>query len=255
MGNIMKVVGKILMAIFFAVVIAFTSWMTLLLAQRMIPGNTILQFMTLSLFDVAAFVWFVSFVTQAKGTTQWAVSLIGFGIGIIGSVIMAAGELILGQKLVVLDDPTRLGWILIMVVIVAALAHALLTYAFHFSDPHMRNRIENEQKVAEAIEYAYKDAREQIEKEMDNLTKDLVESVMFDARQQLSQVTAGHIRRAQLAASNKQTVINVPAGASVPDKIFEQEIEKPDIQIEEPEPPSNPTNPAQMKQSRRNSGK
>ena len=173
MKDILATVGKIGGLVFAALVIGFTSWLTWLLAKRLIPDSTVLQFMTLALFDGAALVWFIQFITQAKGTLQWAISGIGFLVGLAGAVIMAGGELILGQSLVVVEDPTTMGWVLVSTVIVAALAHASLVYAFHFTDPSVKNRIENAQQVSKAIEKAYGDARQEIERHTQELTAGL----------------------------------------------------------------------------------
>lgn len=200
MKDIFATVGKIGGLIFAAAVIMFTSWLTLALAGRLIPDNTILQFMTLVLFDIAAFIWFIQFITQAKGTVQWAVAGIGFGVGLVGSIIMAGGELILGQQLVALEDPSKLGWVLVATVIIAALAHAVLTYLFHFVDPGVKNRIENAQQVSKAVEKAYRDTRGEIERNSDELTASLRASVMFEAQQEIARATAAHIRGAGMLA-------------------------------------------------------
>ena len=198
MKDILATVGKIGGLVFAALVIGFTSWLTWLLAKRLIPDSTVLQFMTLALFDGAALVWFIQFITQAKGTLQWAISGIGFLVGLAGAVIMAGGELILGQSLVVVEDPTTMGWVLVSTVIVAALAHASLVYAFHFTDPSVKNRIENAQQVSKAIEKAYGDARQEIERHTQELTAGLRESVLYEAQQQIGAATAAHIRGAAL---------------------------------------------------------
>jgi hypothetical protein len=196
MKDIANTIGKYLGLIFAAAVILFTASLTLQLAQRLIPDNVFLQYMTLVLFDVAAFVWFVMFITQAKGTVQWALAGIGFLVGLAGAIIMAGGELILGQKLVVISDPSRIGWVLVATVIIAALTHVTLAYAFHFSDPAVKNRVENAQEVSKAISRAYEDARAQIARNADLLTAGLVESTLFEAGQQISAATVSHIRNA-----------------------------------------------------------
>lgn len=198
MKDIFTHVGRILSYVFAALVITYTSLLTWQLAQRLIPDNTVLQFMTLVLFDIAALVWFVTFLTQAKGTLQWAIAGIGFLVGLAGAIIMAGGELILGQRLVVLDDPTVLGWALVSTVVVAALCHASLIYGFHLCDPSTKNRIENAQQVSKAIEKAYADARSEIERHNQELTESLRASVMYEAQQQIAGATAAHIRGAAL---------------------------------------------------------
>ncbi len=176
MKDIFSTVGKVMGLLFAALVIGYTSWLTYLLAQMLIPDQVFLQVMTLVLFDVAALVWFVQFLTTARGTMQWALAAIGFLVAIVGTVIMAVGELVLGQQLVVIEDPTRIGWILIATLAVSALVHVLLIYLFHFSDPMLMNRIETAQKVGAAISQAGQDARAEIDRNMPEITANLVDS-------------------------------------------------------------------------------
>lgn len=196
MNDIFKTIGKILGWVFAALVITYTTLLTFQLATRLTPGNLALQAMTVVLFDGAALTWFITFVTVARGTLQWAIAGIGFIVGLAGAIIMAGGELVLGQSLVTVDDPARLGWILVSTVIVAALVHATLIYLFHFADPEVKNRIENAQEVSKAIERAYKDARAEINRNVDSLTSGLLESVLHEAMQQINAATAVHIRNA-----------------------------------------------------------
>jgi len=217
MKDIFGTVGKILGFIFMAGVIAFTGWMTMRLGQRLIPGDSIMQWMILILFDGAAVVWFVLFITQARGTVQWAIAAIGWLIGLAGAVIMTAGELVLGQQLVLIEDPTRFGWIIIATVVVAALSHAILSYLFHFSDPAVRNRIENAQKTAQAIETAYNAARQQIDNNVDTLTEGLVASAIHEAQQQINAITAYHVRNAHQLEAKAGEIIR--GGAVVDGKV------------------------------------
>ena len=207
MKDIFATIGKILGLVFAAALIAFTGLMTVKLGKRMIPDDVLMQIMILVLFDAAALVWFVSFITQAKGTMQWAIAGLGWLIGLVGAVIMTAGELILGQQLIILDDPTRFGWILIATVVVAALGHVTLVYFFHFADPATRNRIENAQKVSKAIETAYNNARQMIDNQTDALTAGLVESALHEAQQQINAVTAYHVRNAAKLESHAGEVM------------------------------------------------
>lgn len=234
MKDIFATIGKIVGLIFAALVITFTSWLTWLLAARLIPDNTILQFMTIALFDGGALIWFIQFITQAKGTMQWAVAGIGWVIGLAGAVIMAGGELIMGQQLVTLDDPTTLGWVLVATVIVAALAHAVLIYLFHFVEPAVKNRIENAQQVSKAIEKAYGDARQEIERNAQELTESLRQSVMFEAQQQIGAQTAAHIRGAGLLAA--RTGETLRGGVVIPAQARDAET-GPAILAEQPAPP------------------
>ena len=195
MKDIFAVVGKILGLVFAASVIGYTAYLTFMLAQRIVPGNTILQVMTIVLFDIGALTWFILFLTVARGTVQWAIAGLGFIMGLGGAVVMAAGELILGQQLVAVDNVEQIGWILVGTTIAAALVHALLSYLFHLTEPSVWNRIENNQKIAAVQEKAYQSARAEIDRQADDMGKDLAASLVYQARAELAAAALPHLRQ------------------------------------------------------------
>jgi hypothetical protein len=176
-------IGKAITLLFATLIIFYTASLTFMVAGRLLPGNLLMQVMTVVLFDVAAIIWFLTYITQARSTSQWAISLIGFGIGLLGTVTMAAGELILGQQLVVFNDPSRLGWILITCVIVACLAHVTLVYLYHFTDPVTKNRVDMQQQVAAKIAQANKEAIQMLEAETTSLARAYRDTVIEHAKQ------------------------------------------------------------------------
>lgn len=216
MREIGAVIGKILGLVFGALVIGFTAWLTYLLAARIIPDNPILQAMCVILFDGGALIWFILFLTQAMGTAQWAVAGVGFAVGLVGAVIMAGGELLLGQSLVVLDNTEEIGWILVSTVIVAALCHATLTYAFHFTEPAVWNRIENNQRISKVQEKAYQTGRAEIDREAESMGKDLAASLVYQARAELAAAALPHLRTgASIESATAEALTSglvIPAG-------------------------------------------
>ena len=195
MKDIFGVVVKILGLVFAAAVIGYTAYLTFLLAQRIVPDNTVLQFMTIVLFDFGAAVWFFQFIATSKSAAQWAIAGLGFAMGLGGAVVMAGGELILGQKLVVVDNLEQIGWILVSVNIAAALVHALLSYMFHLAEPSVINRIENSVKIASVQEKAFKAARAEIDRQADDMGKDLASSLVYQARAELAAAALPHLRK------------------------------------------------------------
>ena len=183
MEDVGKNIGKIATFVFAFLLICYTSYLTFMLAQRMIPNSLLMQIMTLVLFDVSAVVWFVSFISQARGSAQWSISAIGFFIGLVGSVTMAGGELILGQQLVIIEDPSKLGWVLISTIIVAALTHVSLIYAFHFFDPDVRNKVEMAISVGKAMESARKNAQNHIKHNQEELSQAYMDAVIAEAKE------------------------------------------------------------------------
>lgn len=242
MKDISGSIGKILGLLFATLVIGFTAYLTYLLAARLVPGNTILQAMTVVLFDGGALVWFILFLTQARGTWQWAIAGVGFAVGLLGAVIMAGGELLLGQSLVDIGDTTKIGWILIATTVGAALAHATLSYAFHFADPETHNRIENAQKVSKVVGQAYKTARAEIDRQAEDMGKDLAASLVYEARAQLGAAALPHLRRggdietAALESHSGGAILNAKARDAMPARAYQAETKA-------------PTMPAQAQQS------
>ena len=218
MKEIGAVIGKILGLVFAASVIGYTAYLTYMLAQRLVPGNTILQAMTIVLFDIGALVWFVLFLTQAMGTAQWAIAALGFVMGLGGAVVMAGGELILGQQLVQVDNVEEIGWILVSTTIAAALTHALLSYMFHLAEPAVWNRIENNQKISKVQEKAYQNARAEIDRQSESMGADLAASLIYQARAQLKAAALPHLRSgAQIETSTAESLstgLVIPAGES-----------------------------------------
>jgi predicted PurR-regulated permease PerM len=108
--------------------------------------------------------------------------------------------------LVVLDDPTRFGWILIATVVFVALAHVVMAYLFHFADPAVKNQIEINQKISTAIERGKNNALAQIDAQIDAMSQKLADSIVYQAEQQLNSQTAVHLRQAyQIAEKAGET--------------------------------------------------
>ena len=195
MKDIFGVIAKILGLVLAVAVIGYTSYLTFLLAQRIVPDNTVLQFMTIVLFDLACFIWFLQFIATSKSAAQWAIAALGFTMGLGGAVVMAGGELILGQKLVVIDNLEQIGWILVSVNIAAALVHALLSYMFHLTEPSVINKIENAVKISGVQQKAYQSARAEIDRQADDMGKDLAASLVYQARAELAAAALPHLRK------------------------------------------------------------
>jgi hypothetical protein len=244
MNEIMKETAKVAGYVFAVLVVGFTSVLTFQMAARLVPGNILMQAMVLILFDVGAIVWFTQFLFVARGVMQWVLSGIGFLVGLVGAVVMAAGELVLGQSLVVLEDPTALGWVLVSTVICAALAHAILLYAFHFTDPDTWNRLDNSVAVTKAVTQAYKDARGEIVRQTFSMTQDLAASVVEDARLQIRAQALAYRRQpeqidavvsdaptinydllaAALVAAQKRAVVENPTPPTMPTETDEESV-------------------------------
>lgn len=203
MQKIGKFVGQALIIAFAAVIIAYTSALTFVLAARIVPDNMILQAITVILFDGAAFVWFILFISRANSVAQWGIAGLSWILSIMGVAVMAGGELAFSQSLFTVDEPEKLGFILVIAVIAAAIYNATMVYIFHLVDGEVWQSIENRIAVAAAMGEAYKTARAEIEsggnEQIKAITADLITAVTEEARQTIASKASAHRRAAQEA--------------------------------------------------------
>lgn len=163
MKKVFGFIGQVLVLAFAAAIIIYTTSLTFLLASKIVPENILLQAMVCILFDGAAFVWFVLFITRSNSVLQWGISALSWIVSMVGVAIMSAGELVMSQKLFNAGDPEKLGLILVVTVIVAAVYNAVMVYLFHFTDQVIINGIENSITTASAAQKVFEAARKQIE--------------------------------------------------------------------------------------------
>jgi hypothetical protein len=177
MKAVLGVFSKLVIGVFAVVVVVFTSSMTLSVAERLIPSNVGMQWMSLFLFDGAAVVWYAQFLYNARGRYQRALSAAGFFAALVGVITMTAGELLLGQNLVILDDPESLGWILVGCVIIVAVVHVVLLYLYHAAEPSVFESIENEEATEAMVSASYAKARAELDADASVIASALTESI------------------------------------------------------------------------------
>lgn len=167
-----KLIGVIFLA-FAAVVISYTAYLTFTLAGRIVPGNVIIQAMTVALFDVGALVWFgvLSFgdsgdddgdQNHERSIAQIVIAMSGFILSLIGVFVMVGAELILGQEMVLVDNPEQFGWMAIVAVIIMAIAHAFLAYAYKLASPEIWDKVDEAAQVAGVAGLMKKEANKQV---------------------------------------------------------------------------------------------
>jgi hypothetical protein len=176
MKAIMRTLSQALGLLLAGGVILFTSAMTFQAAQRLIPDDWLMQAATVILFDAAAFAWYMQFLYSARGRLQRATALIGFLVGLLGALCMTAAELLLGQGLVIVDT-AGVGWLVISVTIGAAVAHAILSYLYHATEPTVFEAIETEETVEGAVAKAHEAARANLERQSAALAAAMAEDI------------------------------------------------------------------------------
>lgn len=200
MSKIGKFVGQILVIVFAAVIIGYTSFLTFILAGRIVPDNLILQAVTVVLFDGAAFVWFTLFLTRANSVYQWGIAAVSWVVSIVLVCIMAGGELAMSQSLFTVENPERLGFLLVIAVIGAAVYNAAMVYIFHLVDGDVLQDINKRVAVAAARAQIVSTALQSIESGQDERiqaeAEALKDSVIQEAAALLSAQAAAHRKAA-----------------------------------------------------------
>lgn len=147
--------AKTLFAVFVLAVFAgimYYSWNALAL---IFPGDLKGQLFGMALFDLAALVWFLVFVKECKSTMQYVFSILGFLIGLSGTLFLVSVEVQLSSGARVIDGTAEtLSTIFTSVMI----GHLILTYAFHAVAPEVSAGISLGVERARITDRAQQDA-------------------------------------------------------------------------------------------------
>ena len=134
MRDVVKVASKILFYALALAVLGWTASLTIALVSRLLPGDVMTPFFALALFDGGALAWALTFLFQAQGLPQRAISLLAMVLDIVGVIMMSIGEIFLGgQQLTAIPD--GLGTLVVWVVGIWTALNLIAIYSFHIADP------------------------------------------------------------------------------------------------------------------------
>ena len=140
MRDVLKTASKILFYALALVVLLWTAGLTLDLAVQLLPGESLMPFFILALFDGGALAWCLVFLFQAQGLAQRAISLLMMVMDLIGVIGMSIAALFLsGQQLTAI--PEGLGTLVVWTVGVWTALNVAAIYAFHIADPEEMQEI------------------------------------------------------------------------------------------------------------------
>ena len=182
-----KVLGNITQYIFAAFCIAILGLLMTLTYQalgRIFPTNFTNQIWGLILFDLAAMIWALTFVFGSQTTGQYAIAALGFVTGFIGTLIMVASEVVLGQNLMT-TDAAQIGQWMVYGFIGATVLHAVLIYAHHASGPEIRQKIDVGIAKGEVTSEAIKQATAMLDVEKANLARTISDDILSQAKRDL----------------------------------------------------------------------
>lgn len=127
--------------------------------QLIFPGDLLGALFGLALFDLAAFVWFLTFIALSRSTMQYVFAAIGFLIGLGGTLFLVGIEVGISSSWLVADDMARpLSYLFILVMI----SHLVLIYARHVSAPEISASISLGVEKARIVGEAQRDAEKML---------------------------------------------------------------------------------------------
>ena len=145
------------------------------------PNDLLGQGFGMLLFDIAMFIWFMTFISKCESTMQYVFSMIGFLVGLAGTIGLVSIEVGISSGLFVAAEMTKpLTYIFIGVMI----GHLILLYAHHSAAPNVSASISLGVEKAKIVDKAGSDAESILTKNIAGLSaplaNKLVQEVMRD---------------------------------------------------------------------------
>jgi hypothetical membrane protein len=176
---------KYIFGIFGIAILGLLMTLTYQALGRIFPDSFINQLWGLILFDIAAICWALAFVFHSETVTQYAVSAIGFLVGFVGTLLMVAAEVALGQKMFTTNSEQISQW-LVYGFILATIAHAALLYAHHAGAPAVAQKIEIGIARGEITTEAMRQAVTTLDKEKAQLAQTITNEIIDAVKRDLN---------------------------------------------------------------------
>lgn len=160
MSKLLGPIAKTLFAIFILAVLAGVMYYSFHALGMIFPGDLMGQSFGMALFDVASLVWFLNFIGNSRSIMQYVFSLIGFLIGLAGTLGLVSIETGVSSGMMQAADMAKpLNYIFIA----ALIGHLILIYATHAAEPGVSADISFGVDQAQITARAQKDAEQLLE--------------------------------------------------------------------------------------------
>jgi hypothetical protein len=207
MKKILPHVMAILFAVFGLAIIAMLMIYSFSALGKLFPNNFLGQIMGMVLFDIAALVWLGTIIFLCKSVGQYAISTIGFVLGLVGTLLLVAVEVMMGgQELA--KVPAWAGDSIVWTFIIALVGHVILYYAFKLSAPEISAEISLGYETAAITDEAMKQATEQLIRERGALGQIIAPRMITDVKRNLGLPVAGDV--IDLTAQNVDEAAPLP---------------------------------------------
>ena len=163
-----KAIAKGLFYLFAFIVVAWMVTNTKGMLDMVFPGNAIIPWLGLAVFDVGAVAWLVVFLRDASGTGQRSVSIVSSLVSLIGAILMTVAHLYMGGQTIT-DVPAEMGTYVIWAIGIMTALHATAVWSYHVLDPLEMMEIKQKMGEDRIIALAYKKAEAEIDDRADVL--------------------------------------------------------------------------------------
>jgi apolipoprotein N-acyltransferase len=210
MKRIMPYVGKILFALFMMAAVVFLlslSWSAL---NKIFPDSVVNQIFGLAMFDVAALAWLLAFIYVAQGFNQRSISLVLFGVSLIGTISLVGLEIALSTGWLAYADIAIPLAILLMVMVAG---HVTAIYLMHLFDPDVASKIERRADLDQILAQAQTDATAELDRLRPVLAREIAQGMVDEAKRELGflPVVDGNVLSSLAAPAKTKTMDDEPA--------------------------------------------
>ena len=162
MKKILKPLAGFLFAGFLIGMFGLVISLTFSALGRIFPDNFANQIIGLVLFDVAALAWGMAFVYKSQSVAQYALAAIGFLVGLAGTFIMIASEVMLSAEGLT-NAPPWVAQALTYTFIAASAIHLSLGYAHAATSPEVDAQIRLGASQSQITSEAIRQAEDELE--------------------------------------------------------------------------------------------
>lgn len=160
----------VIFALFIGAVIVGVMYYSYHALGLVFPGDLLGQIFGMVLFDISAINWFLVFVKRCESTMQYVFSILGFLIGLSGTLGLVGIEVGLSSGYIV---PGTMQQQLTYIFVGVMIGHLVLIYAHHAAAPEVSKDISQGVEVAKIVDQAQRDAAKMISERVRTISEPL----------------------------------------------------------------------------------
>lgn len=179
MKNLSKNISNVIFYIVAAILVLFTSSMTIKLVGRILPEMSEAKYFALIIFDAGWIAWLVVFLNSAEGTGQRVTSLLLSAVDLIGVGLVALAEVFTGGQTLA-EIPENIGVIAVWSLVGWTIINLVGVFVYHLTDPETMRQISQQNAQDKVIALSL----QKLEEKMDAISDDVADELADDMKSQ-----------------------------------------------------------------------